>query len=252
MTAVTSSAGTCPLTTRHSAPRSPAWSGPIVYSCEWPLYELGPHNYSAIAATCNLWRNEHDVQDHWESVVGIARLYPLIEAEQFQYAGPGAWFDPDMLIIGDFGLSLAQSRVQMALWSIWAAPLIMSNDLRSISAEAAAILQNAAIIAVNQDELGVLGRLKLQQGDTAQLWARPVLPRAGDATSCAVVAVNYGEAATDLTFTPELVGCGDAAGGYRMQELYSGADYGLVHPGDTFTYNVPATDALMFTLTAQS
>ncbi|KAF0308627.1 Alpha-N-acetylgalactosaminidase [Amphibalanus amphitrite] len=224
---------------------------PIVYSCEWPFYELGPHNYTAIAATCNLWRNTHDVQDHWESVVSIARLYSLLEAEQFQFAGPGGWFDPDMLIIGDFGLTLAQSRVQMALWAIWAAPLIMSNDLRAISAEAAAILQNADIIAVDQDELGVMGRLKVQQGDDAQLWARPVLPRAGDATSCAVAAVNYGSSATELSFTPALAGCAEAAGGYRVRELYSGADGGLVQPGDTITASLPPTDALIYTLTAQ-
>ena len=224
---------------------------PIVYSCEWPLYERGPHNYSAIADTCNLWRNAHDIQDHWESVVSIARLYSLLEAGQFQYAGPGAWFDPDMLIIGDFGLTLAQSRVQMALWAIWAAPLIMSNDLRSVSPEAAAILQNAAVIGVNQDELGVLGRLKLQSGETVQLWARPVLPRVAGATSCAAVAVNYGESPAELSFTPELAGCGEAVGGYMVRELFSGADGGLVQPGDTITTQLPATDALIYTLTAQ-
>ena len=222
----------------------------MVYSCEWPLYELGPHNYSAIAATCNLWRNAHDVQDHWESVVSIARLYSLLEAEQFQFAGPGAWFDPDMLIIGDMGLTLAQSRVQMALWAIWAAPLIMSNDLRAISPEAAAILQNAAVIGVDQDPLGVMGRLKVQQ-DEAQVWARPVLPRVGDATSCAAVAVNYGQTDAEISFTPALVGCAQAAGGYRVRELFSGADAGLLQPGDSITAQLPPTDALIYTLTAQ-
>ena len=36
------------------------------------------------------------------------------------------------LIIGDFSLSYDQSQTQMALWSVLAAPLIMSNDLRTI------------------------------------------------------------------------------------------------------------------------
>ncbi|XP_037071760.1 alpha-galactosidase A-like, partial [Pollicipes pollicipes] len=132
---------------------------PIVYSCEWPLYEHGPHNYSAIAATCNLWRNAHDIQDHWQSVVSVARLYALLQAEQFAFAGPGAWFDPDMLLIGNSGLNEGESRTQMALWSVWAAPLIMSNDLRRLDAASAAILLNSEVIAVDQDTLGVLGRL---------------------------------------------------------------------------------------------
>lgn len=62
------------------------------------------------------------------------------------------------LIVGDFGLSAEQSRTQMALWAIMAAPLYMSNDLRTISAEARAILQNKVAIAINQDPLGIQGR----------------------------------------------------------------------------------------------
>jgi hypothetical protein len=63
------------------------------------------------------------------------------------------------LIIGDFSLSVDQQRSQMALWSMWAAPLIMSNDLRHIAAQSKAILLNKRVIAVNQDRLGVQGTL---------------------------------------------------------------------------------------------
>lgn len=69
-------------------------------------------------------------------------------------AGPGHWNDPDMLIIGNFGLSYEQSKTQFALWAIMAAPLLMSVDLRSIRPEYKAILQNKKIIAVDQDTLG--------------------------------------------------------------------------------------------------
>lgn len=73
-------------------------------------------------------------------------------------AGPGHWNDPDMLIIGNFGLSYEQSKTQMALWAILAAPLLMSVDLRTIRPEYKAILQNKKIIAVDQDPLGIQGR----------------------------------------------------------------------------------------------
>lgn len=52
----------------------------------------------------------------------------------------------------------------MALWAIMAAPLIMSNDLRTLSNDARAILQNRAAIAINQDPRGVQGRRLLQVG----------------------------------------------------------------------------------------
>lgn len=47
----------------------------------------------------------------------------------------------------------------MAIWSIWSAPLIMSNDLRTITPEYKKILLNSRAIAINQDPLGVMGRL---------------------------------------------------------------------------------------------
>ena len=46
----------------------------------------------------------------------------------------------------------------MAMWAIFAAPLLMSVDLRTIRPEYKAILQNRKIITVNQDRLGIQGR----------------------------------------------------------------------------------------------
>lgn len=62
------------------------------------------------------------------------------------------------LIIGNFGLSYEQSKTQMAIWAILAAPLLMSVDLRTIRPEYKAILQNKKIISVDQDPLGIQGR----------------------------------------------------------------------------------------------
>jgi hypothetical protein len=45
----------------------------------------------------------------------------------------------------------------MTLWSVLAAPLIMSNDLRNIRPEMLEILQNAGAIRINQDPLGSQG-----------------------------------------------------------------------------------------------
>ena len=47
-------------------------------------------------------------------------------------AGPGHWNDLDMLLGGNFGLSLDETRVQMGMWAMHAAPLILSVDLATI------------------------------------------------------------------------------------------------------------------------
>jgi hypothetical protein len=60
--------------------------------------------------------------------------------------------------VGNFGLSYEQSKTQMAMWAIFAAPLLMSVDLRTLKPDYKAILQNKKIIAVNQDRLGIQGR----------------------------------------------------------------------------------------------
>ena len=75
-----------------------------------------------------------------------------------RYHGPGGWFDPDMLIIGNNGLSYEQSKTQMAFWCMWSAPLFMSNDLRSIRPEMKEILLNKELIAIDQDPLGIMAR----------------------------------------------------------------------------------------------
>lgn len=46
----------------------------------------------------------------------------------------------------------------MAMWSIMAAPLILSVDLRTISDWARDLILNKNLISINQDPLGAMGR----------------------------------------------------------------------------------------------
>ena len=66
------------------------------------------------------------------------------------------------MIVGDFGLSDDQEKTQFAMWAMFAAPLLMSNDLRNIKSTSRELLLNKRIIAVNQDKLGVQGTLLLE------------------------------------------------------------------------------------------
>ena len=76
-----------------------------------------------------------------------------------------------MLLIGNGCLTEDEERTQMAIWSLSAAPLIMGNDPRNISAASKAILTNTAAIAVDQDPLGQMG-LRLSPQNVTEVWAR--------------------------------------------------------------------------------
>ncbi|XP_050682650.1 alpha-N-acetylgalactosaminidase-like [Leptidea sinapis] len=142
----------------------------MVYSCSWPAYQSNP-DYPSIMEHCNLWRNTDDIEDSWASLTSIMDWFAERQDDLVKYAGPGHWNDPDMLLIGNFGLSLDQARVQMAVWSILAAPLFMSVDLDTIRNEFKEILLNADIIAVDQDELGKQG-IRTWNKSKCEIWRR--------------------------------------------------------------------------------
>ncbi|MEU4240860.1 NPCBM/NEW2 domain-containing protein [Actinoplanes sp. NPDC026619] len=139
---------------RYSAMRDAiaATGRPIVFSiCEWGTTQ--PWTWGADVG--HLWRTTGDISDNWPSLRGIiaanAPLYP--------YAGPGHWNDPDMLEIGNGGLTPAENRTHMSMWAMMAAPLIIGTDLRSASPETLAILTNRSVIEIDQDRLGQAGKV---------------------------------------------------------------------------------------------
>jgi len=189
---------------------------PIIYSCSWPAYISGHGEteppvdnttMAALAKSCNLWRNFRDIQDDDDNLNGIinywSRDYGNYSNIPFlNVAGPGNWNDPDMIIAGDNGLSLSEAQTQFALWAIFAAPLLLSNDLRSIDPEMKALLQNKEIIAVNQDVLGKQGGV-IYSGGTQTVYMREL---AMD-DSIAVVLRNSGTAGFGeyISFSDSLV-----------------------------------------------
>ncbi|XP_071452764.1 alpha-N-acetylgalactosaminidase-like [Hetaerina americana] len=217
---------------------------PMVYSCSWPVYQefngIKP-DYEAIIKTCNLWRNYGDIQDSWDDILSIIDYYASKQDEIIPHAGPGHWNDPDMLIIGNFGLSKDQSKAQMAMWSVMASPLIMSNDLRNIDPEFKAILQNKKVIAVNQDPLGIQGR-RVYQNNNVEVWTRPVMPVQNNQSSYAVVVLSRRTDGTPFKISVllELLGLTNPAG-YAFEELFDGVTHGELLPTDDFEVRVNPT-----------
>ncbi len=123
---------------------------PIVYSiCEWG--ENKPWEWAADVG--HLWRTTGDISDSWSSMLSILKQnLPLAP-----YAGPGRWNDPDMLEVGNGGMTDTEYRSHFSLWSVMAAPLLIGTDLRKASRATYEILGNKEVIAVDQDPLGKQG-----------------------------------------------------------------------------------------------
>jgi alpha-galactosidase len=123
---------------------------PIVYSIsEWGIN----HPWTWAPKVGNLWRTTGDIHDSYDSMIAIFHANSAL----FPYAKRGAWNDPDMLEIGNGGMTTTEYRTEFSLWSEMAAPLIAGTDLVGISAANLAILTNRDVIAVDQDPLGKQG-----------------------------------------------------------------------------------------------
>ena len=87
-----------------------------------------------------------------------------------QFAGNGYWNDPDMLVIGNPGLTLEQEKAHFALWCIMSSPLFLGNDPRSITPEEKEIITNELAISINQDPTEQGRRIK-KEGKT-EIWMK--------------------------------------------------------------------------------
>ena len=119
---------------------------PIVYSlCEYGRAQVWTGWGTRSGG--NLWRTTGDISDAWDSMERIG----FSQVNLARYAAPGHWNDPDMLEIGNGGMTADEYRTHMSLWSLLAAPLIAGNDLRTMTPETKSILMNREVIAIDQD-----------------------------------------------------------------------------------------------------
>jgi alpha-galactosidase len=140
---------------------------PIVFSlCQYGLdhvWTWGP------SVGGNLWRTTDDINDTWDRMADIG----FGQLGLAKYAGPGHWNDPDMLEVGNGGMTDTEYRTHMSLWAILAAPLLAGNDLSKMTPETKAILLNKEVIAVDQDKLGKQGDRAMAWGMT-EIWTKPL------------------------------------------------------------------------------
>ncbi|RHN46708.1 putative alpha-galactosidase [Medicago truncatula] len=139
---------------------------PIFFSlCEWG--DMHPAKWGAKVG--NSWRTTGDITDTWESMISRADMNEVYA----ELARPGGWNDPDMLEVGNGGMTKNEYIVHFSLWAISKAPLLLGCDVRNVTKETLEIVSNKEVIAVNQDSLGVQAKKVRMEGD-AEIWAGPL------------------------------------------------------------------------------
>jgi alpha-galactosidase len=196
---------------------------PIVYSfCQYGRDDVW--KWSARAGG-NLWRTTDDINDTYTRMTTIG----FEQLGLTRYAGPGHWNDPDMLEVGNGGMTFDEYKTHMSLWAILAAPLLAGNDLTNMSAETRELLLNKEVIAVDQDALGRQGDRVSAQG-MVDIWARPLT---GDAK--AVGLFNRDNHAQSVTL--EFISLG-FTGNVKVRDLWQHKELGLMK--GEYTVSVPA------------
>jgi alpha-galactosidase len=208
---------------------------PILYSiCEWGSNQ--PWNWAP--AIGNSWRTTGDISDNWGSMLGNAHQNQQLAS----YAKPGAWNDPDMLEVGNGGMTDAEYRTHFSLWSEMAAPLLIGSDIRSASTATLTILKNTDVIAVDQDSLGKQGTVVSSSGGLVVM-TKPLAN--GDR---AVTLTNENGSTATVGTSASAVGMGSASS-YKLSNLWSKA---VSSTSGAISASVPAHATVMYRVSVGS
>jgi alpha-galactosidase len=184
----------------------------------------------------NLWRTTDDIQDNWKAMSGIG----FSQFDIAKYIRPGHWNDPDMLEIGNGGMSDEEYRTHMSLWSMLAAPLLAGNDIRTMSEAIKDILTNREVIAIDQDPDGTPVKRISDPESTAVVLMRPL-----QGGSIAVGLFNKADQPQDVTVQWSDVGMTGKT--LQVRDLWKHAD--VPTSGPSYTASVPAHGVVLLRVT---
>ena len=213
---------------------------PIVFSlCEWGSTK--PWLWAKDVG--NLWRTTGDIADKWESPqkddgLGVVQILDLEDGIE-SYAGPGHWNDPDMLEVGNGGMTTTEYRAHFSMWCLLAAPLMAGNDIRNMSAEIHDILTNKEVIAVDQDPLGQQGR-RVRRSNGLEVWEKPLADG-----SRAVALLNRTGAEANITVSWPDIGYPSHLAA-KVRDLWAKKDLGEMK--GSYAASVPSHGVVMVTI----
>jgi alpha-galactosidase len=206
---------------------------PIVFSiCEWGSTK--PWLWAGSIG--NLWRATGDIQDCWDCKKnGVTQIMDLMNGLE-SYSGPGHWNDPDMLEVGNGGMTKEEYRAHFSMWAMFSAPLLAGNDIANMTPDTKEILLNKEVIAIDQDALGQQGRRVKKTGDL-EVWSKQ-LQDGGRA----VALINRGPAAAKISAAWTDIGYPDAVLA-NVRDLWTKKEEAAVKGG--YSAEVPSHGVVM-------
>ncbi len=202
---------------------------PIVFSlCEWG--SNSPWDWAQSVG--NSWRTTGDIEDNYGSMLNIFKS----NVQRSTDSQRGAWNDPDMLEVGNGGMTDTEYRSHFTLWSMMNAPLLIGSDLRTASEETYTILTNRDVIALDQDTLGV------QATEISDAGGLHVLTKPLDNGDVAVALFNENGSAATISTTTAAAGLGNATS-YRLTDLWSKA---VTTTSGAISASVPAHGTVVY------
>lgn len=179
----------------------------VIYNvCRWKF----PGKW--VTQIANSWRISGDIDNKFHSILAIIDL----NADLWQYSSLGHYNDMDMLQVGR-GMSYEEDKTHFTMWAIMHSPLLLGNDLTTMSKETIKIITNNEIIALNQSSYVYQARRLVDNGDL-EVWAKPL--NSTISGEVAVTLLNRSNKANHISFTLNQVGL-DPKTPYSMKDLWS-------------------------------
>lgn len=199
-------------------------------------------NSTHVMANANMWRVVNDLWDNWAS---LDNEFGVL-ASWTPYRAAGAWPDPDMIPIGRLSLqgpvgsprysalTADEKRTMMTLWVINRAPLMWGGNMTDNTAADLALMNNAAVIAVDQNS----SNNRQLVGGTLQAWAADI----PNSTDKYVALFNRGSSTATVSLGLSAFGASSAT----ATDLWSGTNLGAFTT--TFSRSLPAHGAGLYRL----
>ncbi|MCK8676979.1 glycoside hydrolase family 27 protein [Streptomyces lichenis] len=203
---------------------------PIVYSLSACCSAVDFPSWAG--SVSNLWRTSTDIGDTWNQMLRNA-------GSAIPYSGAakrGAWNDPDMLEVGNGGMTDTEYRTHFSVWAQLAAPLIAGNDLSTTDSATLGILRDTDVIAVDQDSLGSQATAVTNTADVLVL-SKPLAN--GDRS---ISLTNKGSTTATISTTATAAGL-PSASSYKLANLWSKA---VTSTSGTISATLPAHGTAMF------
>jgi alpha-galactosidase len=195
-------------------------------------------SYSFAPSIANSWRTDTDVGSPDDVEFSTVLRNLDADATHPEVAGPGHWNDPDYLG-PDQGLSDAQFRTQFSMWAMLAAPLMISDNLTTMSSASLEAVSNREVIAIDQDPAGIQGTLLSSSGE-GQVWVKPL--RGG---SRAIALLNRGSSPLTISTSAAHAGMG-AASSYSLRNLWT---HTSTATGGAISATVPGESTVLLRVT---